>query len=259
MSLQKVFEQEAGTSGRNGSCNQGEIVARQARMTFGANAVPCPPSEDDDDDVLRRRRSICSCPSAQVFNLIIGLSIFSRKGRKSKEQLQQRQQQPAKLKQLAAQFSLGCSLVSQIVPRQFSEAFDIMFGRGYSSSVSSSSASVFLPLPPLISGILRASRPVSPPRSGRSGLARFGLCHFALGLGVFCILIAVAKAAATRPGRGGACYWRNPSRWRTSTGFPAGCAALHSRCTSIRAVIDVADITAVPQWVPSMFEIWRSD
>lgn len=37
------------------------------------------------------------------------------------------------------------------------------------------------------------------------------------------------------------------------------CAALHSRCTSIRAVIDVADITAVPQWVPSMFEIWRSD
>lgn len=39
MSLQKVFEQEAGSSGRNGSCNQGEIVARQARMTFGANAV----------------------------------------------------------------------------------------------------------------------------------------------------------------------------------------------------------------------------
>lgn len=232
MSLQKVFEQEAGSSGRNGSCNQGEIVARQARMTFGANAVPCPPSEDvdDDDDVLRRRRSICSCPSAQVFNLIIGLSIFSRKGRKSREQLQhqQRQQQPAKLRQLAAQFSLGCSLVSQIVPRQFSEAFDIMFGRGYSSSVSSSSASVLLPHPPLISGILRASRPVSPPRSGWSGLARFGLCHFALGLGVFCILIAVAKAAATRPGRGGACYWRNPSRWRTSTGSSAGCTALRS-------------------------------
>lgn len=45
MSLQKVFEQEAGSSGRNGSCNQGEIVARQARMTFGANAVPCPPSD----------------------------------------------------------------------------------------------------------------------------------------------------------------------------------------------------------------------
>lgn len=156
-------------------------------MTFGANAVPCPPSEDvDDDDVLRRRRSICSCPSAQVFNLIIGLSIFSRKGRKSREQLQQqqRQQQPAKLKQLAAQFSLGCSLVSQIVPRQFSEAFDIMFGRGYSSSVSSSSASVLLPHPPLISGILRASRPVSPPRSGRSGLVWPGSVFATLLLGL---------------------------------------------------------------------------
>lgn len=133
--------------------------------------------------MLRRRRSICSCPSAQVFNLIIGLSIFSRKGRKSREQLQQ-QQQPAKLKQLAAQFSLGCSLVSQIVPRQFSEAFDIMFGRGYSSSVSSSSASVLLPHPPLISGILRASRPVSPPRSGRSGLVWPGSVFATLLLGL---------------------------------------------------------------------------
>lgn len=51
MSLQKVLEQQAGSSGRNGSCNQGEIVARQARMTFGANAVPCPPSGK------RRRRA----------------------------------------------------------------------------------------------------------------------------------------------------------------------------------------------------------
>lgn len=31
---------EAAAAG-NGSCNQGEIVARQARMTFGANAVRC--------------------------------------------------------------------------------------------------------------------------------------------------------------------------------------------------------------------------
>lgn len=94
------------------------------------------------EDVLRRRRSICSCPSAQVFNLIIGLSIFSRKGRKSAAQSNCSSSSRSSEIKAATQMLLSCSgssgcsgsLVSQIVPRQFSEAFDIMFWRGYSSS-----------------------------------------------------------------------------------------------------------------------------
>lgn len=93
------------------------------------------------EDVLRRRRSICSCPSAQVFNLIIGLSIFSRKGRKSAAQsnCSSSSSRSSEIKAatqmlLSCSGSSGCSLVSQIVPRQFSEAFDIMFWRGYTSS-----------------------------------------------------------------------------------------------------------------------------
>lgn len=137
----------------NGSCNQGEIVARQARMTFGANAVRRLLSVDD---VLRRRRSICSCPSAQVFNLIIGLSIFFAK--RPKERSATAAAGAAKLKQL------NCSSAAQAA-RSFRR---LSRGNFQKHSISCSgvdtpprpSASVLLPHPPLISGILRACRPV---------------------------------------------------------------------------------------------------
>lgn len=182
-------------------------------------------------DVLRRRRSICSCPSAQVFNLIIGLSIFSRKGRKSAAQSNCSSSRSSEIKAatrllLSCSGSSGCSLVvSQIVPRQFSEAFDIMFWRGYSSSAV---CKRFAATPSIDFRHLTA---LSFDLSRRLGLVwSSGL---ALGLGVFCILIAMANL----PGRPSVAHaigetLQDGDHQRTGsdrTGFPAGCTLQFKR------------------------------